>query len=99
MTEQHPPQYAIIRYGYADAKRMIELMFSKDFDALLAMPHEITTFPTRLGFNTEGVSMMKPFDSILTKNTAQEFWNGRVTGKFDGTYDKVNPVIICFRIK
>lgn len=97
--ETETPQYAIMRYGYANAPKMIELMFSKNFDTLLAMPHEITTAPTQLGFGSEGVSMMKPLDSILTKNTATEFHNGMATMSFKGTYNEESPVIICFHIK
>lgn len=99
-NETETPQYVIIRYGYADAEKIYDLAIAEDFDALLAMPHEVVTNPTQVGkFNPLGVEMLKPFGDFLWKNTSYETVNGLNVSNFAGTYDEENPVNICFRIK
>ena len=96
------PQYVVIEFNGDKADEINKLIDAKDFDGLLAHPHEITsTYPSLKGFKDGGRYILKPLDDILQINRTAN-WIKTKSGVYMGeivSNDTTPDYAICFRVK
>lgn len=102
--EDTTPQFVIIQSNADKTDKVWGLMSAKDFNGLLALPHEIISEYHKVPhFNWYAVADLKPLDGILWKsdiyNKQDVIYWANTFNKIELPRNEMRVFAVCFRIR